>query len=642
MDDNQITKSLQADLNFYRVKAQVKQRKDQVNILVTRSVSNDIDYEVLFDVVRSGLEQLSDLPEDIAKFVVYGRVAGSRQPEWQKSGELDRQSLDHLAAAELLFDDVQSSSHQDDDDTLGQALKVPPIPPTVTGRSPGLEDLATIADSLTMDGLPDLDSHMADLDQADNDDDYDDEPATFIPGSMPFDLPTDISDRFGSKNNGSSADLGSDTSDVAELGDRAGQELSDLGAGGLSDLGSVGGLDVEEVEADFADLSEALEYGGIGNITEIPDLGDIIDTTDTSDLPELEDVTEAVTTDRDAVDRRRQKQKDMGANPANAGDFYDHYYMQQQASGEVNRDSGARTDQDPEAVDLFVPNGSGNSLEIPNYHDRDPAELTIEQSGSANRKSNWGLISLGAIVLVVFGGLFFFFDKKQQERKLFEARSITSSLLAPEELGKLQAIQEMEKELSVAIDLLEDIPNRPGSPFLEAQAQLRQLENKQTTLQQKLTIEETATSQLNAAKTLAMEAATLVQNPPHSSEVWQQAQSKWQQSVDLLKKVPEGTLASEEAKSKLVTYEQNYAAITGQLQKQQAFDLAATYWPARINASDQNYLRQLKANGTGQSEFNSRCAGRVQPSLSATELQPQGYQVRTFSIYLCQYIWEQI
>jgi hypothetical protein len=659
MDDNQITKSLQADLNFYRVKVQVKQRKDQVNILVTRGASNDIDYEVLYDVVRSGLEQLGDLPEDVSKFVVYGRVAGSRQPEWQKSGEIDRQVLEDLEAADLLLGNAPSSS-PDDDDTLGQALKVPPIPPTVTGRSSGLEDLAAMVESVKADALEaeqaeqmsaaemsdlgnldqtsDADLEYEDTDDADEDD-YDDEPATFIPGSMPFDLPTDISDRHNADNNGTAIE--SDESELefdvsADRSEPTEQELGNLG--GLSDLESIGSLDVDDVEADFADLSEALD-NGIGNVTEIPDIGDIRDTADLPGTEDLDDITEAVIADEVRRDRNRSRSK---RGNTSGEDFYDDYYMQQQIGGER---SPSEVAQDPESVDLFIPEEPENSLEIPNYRDRPPEEITVNQPGRSRGENARGLtVAAVLIALIAVAGAAWVIDSSTQERRLTEAKSISDNVLPVEDIGKLDALQQNNQNLNSAIARLEKIPNRPSSStsYREARTELAKLREKQTAFKQKLTIEETAANQLAEAKKLAYEAATMTQNPPHPTEVWEEAQGKWQQAVDLLKKVPDGTLSTDEARSKLEGYEKNYTVVTALAQKQRAFDLAATYWPDRIGADNQSYFRQLKATGTQQPEFVSRCAGSVQPGLSATELQTEGYQVRTFSVYLCQYIWEQI
>jgi hypothetical protein len=86
MDEVEITKALQTDLNFHKIKAQVKQREDLLHILVTRNEGNDIDYSVLFEVIQRSLESLN--LRGIDSFVIYGRVVGNKQPEWQKSGTI--------------------------------------------------------------------------------------------------------------------------------------------------------------------------------------------------------------------------------------------------------------------------------------------------------------------------------------------------------------------------------------------------------------------------------------------------------------------------------------------------------------------------------------------------------------------------
>jgi hypothetical protein len=68
-----------------------------------------------------------------------------------------------------------------------------------------------------------------------------------------------------------------------------------------------------------------------------------------------------------------------------------------------------------------------------------------------------------------------------------------------------------------------------------------------------------------AARSLAWEAALLVQNPPHSTETWKQARSKWRQAIRLLESIPPGTPVSAAAAQRLSIYQKNYAAISGRL-----------------------------------------------------------------------------
>ena len=66
-----------------------------------------------------------------------------------------------------------------------------------------------------------------------------------------------------------------------------------------------------------------------------------------------------------------------------------------------------------------------------------------------------------------------------------------------------------------------------------------------------------------------MEASIIVQNPPHPLEIWQQAQGKWQKSIKLLEAIPENLPAYVQAQEKLVTYQNNYAALTKRIEIEQ-------------------------------------------------------------------------
>lgn len=65
-----------------------------------------------------------------------------------------------------------------------------------------------------------------------------------------------------------------------------------------------------------------------------------------------------------------------------------------------------------------------------------------------------------------------------------------------------------------------------------------------------------------AAEKLAMEAAILVQKPPHPVQVWLQAQQKWQQAIALLQAISPTDARFAAAQQKLSSYRSNYAAIS--------------------------------------------------------------------------------
>ncbi|MGQ9865078.1 MAG: hypothetical protein ACUVSQ_02145 [Pseudanabaenaceae cyanobacterium] len=87
MDEAEIAKALQRDLDFHRVKTQVRRRQNQLHILLTRAESSSVNYASLFKIVQECLQQLKVPATD--SFVLYGRVSGVKQPEWQRTGKLE-------------------------------------------------------------------------------------------------------------------------------------------------------------------------------------------------------------------------------------------------------------------------------------------------------------------------------------------------------------------------------------------------------------------------------------------------------------------------------------------------------------------------------------------------------------------------
>lgn len=78
-----------------------------------------------------------------------------------------------------------------------------------------------------------------------------------------------------------------------------------------------------------------------------------------------------------------------------------------------------------------------------------------------------------------------------------------------------------------------------------------------------------AIANFKSAQNLGMEAAALVQNPPHPLTVWQQAATKWQQAIKLLESIPDTTAISLQAKKQLASYRVNYNVISKRLLTEQ-------------------------------------------------------------------------
>jgi hypothetical protein len=77
--------------------------------------------------------------------------------------------------------------------------------------------------------------------------------------------------------------------------------------------------------------------------------------------------------------------------------------------------------------------------------------------------------------------------------------------------------------------------------------------------------EKKATENFESSQKLAIEAAILVQNPPHPSKVWKEAKIKWETAMKLLESIPKSTFVYKKAQEKLSIYKTYYAAVSTQI-----------------------------------------------------------------------------
>ena len=101
MDESSIVSVLQEDLQNYKVKTQIRRKESQLHVLITRAEGDDLDYGAIYDIVKRRLDTLTIGGVD--SLIVYGRLAGARNPEWQKTGEIKPP----LPLIELDLDDLE-------------------------------------------------------------------------------------------------------------------------------------------------------------------------------------------------------------------------------------------------------------------------------------------------------------------------------------------------------------------------------------------------------------------------------------------------------------------------------------------------------------------------------------------------------
>ncbi len=169
MDEASIVSALQENLQDYKVKIQIRRKESQMHILLTREDGDDLDYALLYDIVKNRIDKLSI--EWANSFIVYGRLSGTKQPEWQREGnikpalpliELDLDDLDDL-------EEIESAGNLKllipDDETL---IQVGDLGDPIAIESGSVEPNALELGNLELGNLDLHDLDLHDLDFGEN------------------------------------------------------------------------------------------------------------------------------------------------------------------------------------------------------------------------------------------------------------------------------------------------------------------------------------------------------------------------------------------------------------------------------------------------------------------------------------------
>ncbi|MBW4568495.1 MAG: hypothetical protein KME31_10815 [Tolypothrix carrinoi HA7290-LM1] len=208
------------------------------------------------------------------------------------------------------------------------------------------------------------------------------------------------------------------------------------------------------------------------------------------------------------------------------------------------------------------------------------APQTLEQRPKKSANIKQSILVIGSSLAIFgFGGWMCrdnFPQVQLQSLSFNQEGNVVTNLQSAQKLGMEAAVmvqnpphpievwQQAQYKWQQAINLLESIPEGT-SVSAQAHKQLLNYRVNHHAISQRLMTESKAAANLESAQKLAMEAAVMVQNPPHQEEVWQQAFFKWQQAINILEAIPSGTFASQKAKEKLSIYKINYAAIATRL-----------------------------------------------------------------------------
>jgi tetratricopeptide (TPR) repeat protein len=177
----------------------------------------------------------------------------------------------------------------------------------------------------------------------------------------------------------------------------------------------------------------------------------------------------------------------------------------------------------------------------------------------SSRKPKALLAAIALLGLAVGGSAIAAF--KVQNWALTTSTTIGAEIETAQKTVDIDLLKQHRQTLQTATAILEKTPNLPGFNYQQAQANLPSLRSLQTTVQLDLT----AIERLKRAETLAMEAALLVQNPPHPVQVWAKAREKWQEAIGQLESISPDTIVSSTAEQKLSSYQTNLANINNRM-----------------------------------------------------------------------------
>ncbi|MFS8120596.1 MAG: TerD family protein, partial [Microcoleus sp.] len=231
--------------------------------------------------------------------------------------------------------------------------------------------------------------------------------------------------------------------------------------------------------------------------------------------------------------------------------------------------SGDSNNTDPITNELAA--GTADDLQLPAWElevesEPEPSDETGNplrsqintQVNARNRKIPLALAATLGVLVLATGAAGFAFMRSGNET-LQQAKILSVDTQNAAQATDVNLLKSFDKRLKETIANLEKIPNFPGFGYQQARADLLKLSPILVPVARNLQ----AAESLEAAQKLAMEAAVLVQKPPHPMEVWHQCQSKWQQAIGLLEAIDSSTPVYSLAQNKLSSYRAN-SAIIGQ------------------------------------------------------------------------------
>ncbi|TAD80831.1 MAG: hypothetical protein EAZ78_18130 [Oscillatoriales cyanobacterium] len=190
----------------------------------------------------------------------------------------------------------------------------------------------------------------------------------------------------------------------------------------------------------------------------------------------------------------------------------------------------------------------------------DPLDLepvTVTKKPKHSPFVSLAVVAISSVAIVVLGGVYYLLSRPcviGECTALAEAQQLSDNSARTLKTSKVDNTPEAAQEqLKQAIALLEPIPFwsiHHGKAEDELDRYRRQSQNLNLAVD---------------ATRLAVSAAEITENPPHSAQNWQESQSLWQSAIAKLKEIPQNSTAYPFAQQKLKEYRQKLAKGNRQL-----------------------------------------------------------------------------
>ncbi len=179
-------------------------------------------------------------------------------------------------------------------------------------------------------------------------------------------------------------------------------------------------------------------------------------------------------------------------------------------------------------------------------------QLTGQQKRS--RLLRRGAIAAGAVIAISIP-LWATTTIAQGHLSLSRAQTLIQQASSLQNSNDLKALETAYINLKNANNLLKTVSQLPGSPYQRSQIELANCQSQMSLISERYYQIKEAAGGLSQAQQLAREATELTNNPPYPLSIWQEADAKYQEAIDILRNQKIGVETLPELELTLADYQ---------------------------------------------------------------------------------------